>query len=381
MVMDVPLGYLIGIVVVCVGVLFALAPPRRPRPLREIGFFYGLVVNELPFLFAYGLIASSILALVDGDLAGPGGWVTAGLTALPLAGLGVLVARATTAPGAVDAALEQAIGVRPKHRNRLARILFAPLPGNPAIERIGNLRYGEHALNRLDVYRHRSRPTGGPVLVYLHGGGYYSGNKRREGKPLLHRLAGQGWVCISADYRLRPSAGWPDHLVDAKKVIAWAREHAAEYGGDPNQIFMAGSSAGGHLSAICALTPNAPELQPGFEEADTTIAAAIPLYGWFGGYYDDPAILSAPMDYATPEAPPFFVVHGDRDSIAPVEMAREFVDSLREVSTSPVAYAELPGGQHVFDMFHSLRDEAVIDGIEAFTTWVRSRSGAPTMTR
>jgi acetyl esterase/lipase len=381
MVMDVPLGFLIGIVIVGVGVLFALAPPRRPRPLREIGFFYGLVVNEVPFLFAYGLIASSILALVDGDLAGPGGWVTAGLTALPLAGLGVLVARATTAPGAVDAALEQAIGVRPEHRNRLARILLAPLPGNYAIERIGNLRYGEHALNRLDVYRRRSRPTGGPVLVYLHGGGYYSGNKRREGKPLLHRLAGQGWVCISADYRLRPSAGWPDHLVDAKKVIAWAREHAAEYGGDPNQIFMAGSSAGGHLSAICALTPNAPEFQPGFEQADTTIAAAIPLYGWFGGYYDDPAIMSTPMDYATPDAPPFFVVHGDHDSMAPVEMAREFVDSLREVSASPVAYAELPGGQHVFDMFHSLRNEAVIDGIEAFTTWVRSGRAAPTMTR
>jgi acetyl esterase/lipase len=67
--------------------------------------------------------------------------------------------------------------------------------------------------------------------------------------------------------------------------------------------------------------------------------------------------------------------------MAPVEMAREFVDSLREVSASPVAYAELPGGQHVFDMFHSLRNEAVIDGIEAFTTWVRSRRAAPTMTR
>ncbi|GIF52122.1 esterase [Asanoa ferruginea] len=379
--MGVPLGYLIGIVVVGVGVWFALAPPRRPRPLREVGFRYGLVVNEVPFLFAYGLLASFVLALVDGDLTGPGGWLTAGLTALPLAGLGVLVARATTTPGTVDAALEEAIGVRPRHRNRLARILLAPFPGNHAIERIGNLSYGDHALNRLDVYRHRSRPTGGPVLVFLHGGGYFSGSKRREGKPLLHRLAGQGWVCISADYRLRPSAGWPDHLVDAKKVIAWAREHAAEYGGDPNQIYMAGSSAGGHLSAICALTPNAPEFQPGFESVDTTIEAAIPLYGWLGGYYDDPPIMSTPMDYANPDAPPFFVVHGERDSLVPVQMARDFVADLREVSASPVAYAELRGAQHVFDMFHSLRNEAVIDGIEAFTTWVRSRRDAPTMTR
>lgn len=379
--MNVPLGYLVGIAVLGVGVLFALAPPRRPRPLRDAGFFFGLVVNELPFLFAYLLIASSFLALVQGDLAHPGGWLAAALAVLVLAGLGVLVARATTTPGVVDAALEQAIGVRPRHRNRLARILLAPLPGNRAIERIGNLRYGDDPRNRLDVYRHRSRPAGGPVLVYLHGGGYYSGSKRREGRPLLHRLAGQGWVCISADYRLRPSATWPDHLVDAKKVVAWAREHAAGYGADPSQIFMAGSSAGGHLSAICALTPNAPEFQPGFESADTTIAAAIPFYGWYGGYYDDPAIMSAPMDYATADAPPFFVIHGERDSIVPVGNGREFVAGLRSVSANPVAYAELPGAQHVFDMFHSLRGEAVIDAVEAFTTWVRSQRPTPTMTR
>jgi acetyl esterase/lipase len=57
----------------------------------------------------------------------------------------------------------------------------------------------------------------------------------------------------------------------------------------------------------------------------------------------------------------------------PVEVARRFADTLRNVSTNPVVYAELPGAQHAFDLFGSLRFERVVDAIEAFTAWVRSR--------
>ena len=53
--------------------------------------------------------------------------------------------------------------------------------------------------------------------------------------------------------------------------------------------------------------------------------------------------------------------------------ARLFVDKLRSASTNPVVYAELPGAQHAFDLFHSLRFEMVVDAIEAFAAWVRSR--------
>jgi acetyl esterase/lipase len=72
-----------------------------------------------------------------------------------------------------------------------------------------------------------------------------------------------------------------------------------------------------------------------------------------------------------PDAPPFLIVHGDIDPLVPVAHARAFAERLRDVSTNPVHYLELPGGQHAFDLFHSPRFEAVIDGIEAFTTTVR----------
>lgn len=112
--------------------------------------------------------------------------------------------------------------------------------------------------NLLDIYRRRDAPQNAPVLIYFHGGHYTSGAKNREARPLLYRLASQGWVCISANYRLRPQTTFPGHQIDAKKVIAWVREHAPEYGADPSRLFVAGSSAGSNLASLCALTPNDP---------------------------------------------------------------------------------------------------------------------------
>jgi acetyl esterase/lipase len=126
------------------------------------------------------------------------------------------------------------------------------------------------------------------------------------------------------------------------------------------------------MTALAALTPNDPAFQPGFEDADTTITAAIGLNGWYAGYYgqDD---ASSPLTQVRPDAPPFFIAHGDHDTVAPVEVARDFADTLGGVSTNPVVYAELPGAQHAFDLFPSLRFEMVVDAIEAFAAWVRSR--------
>jgi len=211
-------------------------------------------------------------------------------------------------------------------------------------------------------------------VIHLRGG-YTGGRKNSQSLPLLYLLAGQGWVCVSANHRLRPEATFHDHLVDAKRVVAWVREHGRTYGTDPGRIILAGGSAGAHLAAMAALTPGDPAFQPGFEDLDTSVAAVIGLGGYYGPYGTGPQ--TSPVARVRPDAPPFFLIHGDHDTLVPAESARLFADRLRERSTQPVPYAELPGGQHAFDLFHSLRFEAVINAIEAFTARVLPDQGPP----
>ena len=377
-----PIGYLVTTLAVLVCTGFALAPPRRPRVLAALGFRCGFLLNELPFLTSYWLLASTLLALAQGDLDSPGGRSVCAAGVLAAAGLAVVAARGVRAAPVLERALRDGLGagwreaVGPgtaavPRRRRYGRVLFGPVPVRRGdVERLTDLRYGEAGrYNLLDVYRHRSRPSGAPVLIHLHGGALVGGSKSREARPLLYRLASRGWVCVSADYRLSPAARAPDHLVDAKKVIAWVREHGPEYGADADTLLIAGSSAGGQLATLAALTPNRPDFQPGFEDADTSVTAAVSLYGYYGAAGGGPY---APTSYDRRDAPPFLVVHGDRDTVVPADGARRFAGWLRDGSTRPVVYAELPGGQHSFDLFHSPRCEAVVDAVEAFAAWVRS---------
>lgn len=203
------------------------------------------------------------------------------------------------------------------------------------------------------------------LLVYLHGGGFAIGNKLVGGRPLLYRLASHGWICLSANYRLR-QVGYADRLADVKRVVAWIRAHAAEYGADPSTVVLAGGSAGAHLATMAALTADDRRLQPGFEAADTSIAAVIGLYGYYGSAGPLGATAAAPLAHLRSDAPPFLLVHGALDTMVLVEDAREFAAALGRAVSRPVAYAELPGTQHNFDFFGSLRFHAVLDTVEDF---------------
>jgi acetyl esterase/lipase len=384
--MRMPTGYLAttGLVGACT--LLALAPLRRPFALGAMSFVLGFVLNELPFVVFYYLVASTLLAGTEGDLGSPVGWVGAGLASLATAGLGVVIWRGLSARPALDRALSESLGPgwrstidaelesAPRRHLPLTRILFVPFFYRCRdVKRVANIRYGEAGRkNRLDVYRRRSPLAGAPVLVHLHGGFLFMGKKNREALPLVYRLASQGWVCISANYRLRPSARFPDHLIDVKKVIGWVREHGAEYGADPTVLFVAGSSSGAQLAALAALTPNEPAYQPGFEEADTSISAAVCMHGYYGQHDAEAGSPWSPLSYDGAGAPPFFVAHGDHDSLLSAEGARLFAGRLRRSSSNPVVYAELPGAQHGFDRFHSLRFDAVVDAIDDFAAWVRT---------
>ncbi|HEY9456517.1 MAG TPA: alpha/beta hydrolase [Gaiella sp.] len=385
-----PIGYLITVAVVAVAMFLALVPLDHPGPVRTASWALGSIVSESPFAAFYWILAATLLALAQGDLDTPVGWVALGIAGATFLGTPVLVRRSLEARPAVEAALADGLGpgwqreIDPslaaplRHELPWARILLAPLPFlHRGVKRHRNLSYGDAGRrNLLDVYRSRARPSGAPVLIHLHGGGFFMGRKSVYSRALLVELARHGWVCISASYRLRPRAVFPDYLVDAKKVIAWARRHAPEYGADPSIVFVAGSSAGAHLAATALLTQNDSAFQPGFEGADTTVSGAICLFGYYGPV--DRArqpLPSSPFDYVQPDAAPVLIAHGEYDMLVPVDQARALAKVLREVSTSPVVYAELPGGPHNFDLFHSIRFEILVDGIEAFAAWVRSRPG------
>lgn len=248
---------------------------------------------------------------------------------------------------------------------------------------------------RLDIYRPvEAAPEDErrPAVVQVHGGGWIFGSRMEQGIPLLNHLADNGWVGFNIDYRLSPRATFPDHVIDVKRAIAWVREHADELGIDQSRIALTGGSAGGHLVAHAALTANDPRYQPGFEGADTSVAAAVPFYGlydWldpehrlYPGVRDwlfEEAVLkttreenpqayrdASPPYLVHPNAPPFLIFHGDQDTLVPVEDGRAFARRLEAVSKSPVRYVELPGAEHAFDIFPSLRTARVVEGIERF---------------
>ncbi len=353
-----PYGYVITTGLMALLVLFAVAPlrTRRSSPVR-LSFWLGFLVNELPFVAFYVLAASTALAIAQGDIGNPVGLIGLGLALLATAGLVVIVLRATRTGPVVDQAL-RAEGLPARVPRRLPlRIFVWPFAvPHPGIERVSNIAYGDAGrANRLDVYRAKWRSGLGPTFVHLHGGAFRVGRKSREARPLIHRLAREGWICISANYRLRTR--YEDQLDDVKKVLAWVRQHGSAYGVDPNVVVLAGSSAGGHLASMAALE-------------DPSVAAVVSLYGYYGPVGAD---RSSPMAFEGQGAPPFFVAHPERDTLVVVEDARRFVESLRKGSDNPVVYAELPGAQHGFDFFYSIRFEAVIDGIEAFAESVRAR--------
>ncbi|HYN95140.1 MAG TPA: alpha/beta hydrolase [Pilimelia sp.] len=366
----VPIGYVLSVALLAFCTATAVIGPRPAHTTPSYWSFWAtLLINELPFLALYALTANSVLAFVQGDLTSPGGLVAFAVTVLTAGGLAVLIRRALTTGAALRRAFADDAGIElAQVRRPWAQILLFPFVVRPRhVVRVGNLAYGDAGRRHLlDVYHRRDRPTGRPVLVYFHGGGFRTGHKRQGSRALFHHLAAQGWVCVSANYRLAPAHHFPDAHIDAKRVIAWVRSHIADHGGDPRTVIVSGASAGAHLASMIGLTPGDPAFQPGFETADTSVAAVIG-FGGFYGRVQGPG--SSPVDRLR-DAPPFLVLHGDKDSLTLVEDTREFVARLRAVSTRPVVYAELPGAGHAFGLCYSLRFSEVIEAVTAFGAWL-----------
>ncbi len=216
----------------------------------------------------------------------------------------------------------------------------------------------------------------------------------------MTHMTERGWICVSMAYRVSPRNTWPAHIVDVKRALAWVKENIADYDGDPDFVAITGGSAGGHLTALAALTPNDPQWQPGFENADTSVVAAVPIYGrhdWFSregsGRPEFIAVLqryivkkrlnanrqvyldASPIIKVRSDAPPFFVLHGTDDSIIPVIEGREFADALEQKSDDTVVYAEIPHAQHAFDFFGSPHGHYTAIAVGHFLDWVKAKRG------
>jgi acetyl esterase/lipase len=314
----------------------------------------------------------------------------------------VLQQRANATGPTLEHALEDAFGSDYRQRIPAERVMARGTPGfgiNPLnalpgnVERIENLSYGDAGeRHHLDLYRPREPRSGMPVLLAIHGGAWVMGHKRMHSQAIIGRMASAGWLVVAINYRLGPRARFPDHLVDVKRAIAWIRAEVAQYGGDPDFVVACGESAGGHLAALAALTANRPEYQPGFEQVDTTLRGAVPIYARldfvnrFGVANDsqlheflvenvmprpqeqDPGLWeeASPIAQVHPGMPPLFVVHGTHDSLIPIEEAEHFVRAAREVARAPVAFAPLYGAQHAYDLANTLWSHRTAEAIHSF---------------
>lgn len=375
-----------------------------------VSFLAGWLVGELALHHLAFQVFIVLLFVWGGAVEGLLGGVGFLICITAWLALGFFYLTGELARGEVENALTSGLGpayrgtVSPELRERFAskpdyhRIALPFAALDPEVEVIKNVAFGSHD-QKLDVYRSRRRGEHRPVLMQIHGGAWTErmGSKNEQAIPLMAHMAKRDWVCVSVDYRLSPRATFPEHLIDCKEGLKWIRECVAGYGGDPDFVVVTGGSAGGHLAALMALTANDREYQPGFEDVDTTVAGAVPFYG----VYDFARTLAnvrrrpdfieqnimkmsrdeneeafrraSPLYQAHENAPPFFVIHGEKDSLVPVEQARDFVATLREVSTRPVVYAEIPGAQHAFDMFASIRSEHTKHGVSRFLAWCYSR--------
>jgi len=381
----------------------------RPVPGFRTGvpaFFAGWLTTELaPHLLALTAADATVNALSE-RRRDPVGLAVAGATS---AGLAYLVALSRRVRHEAEEALVEGLGVdyveqldSPPTDADLAtpwRKLVNPFRIREVGVRVEkDVRYSEAGRRGLlDLYLpDQDDLAGAPVLLQVHGGGWTIGSKDQQGIPLMQHMAARGWVCVAINYRLAPRDAFPAHVIDVKRAIAWIRDHIADYGGDPDYIAITGGSAGGHLTALAALTPNDPAYQPGFENIDTTVQAAVPHYGVydFAGVtglrsaellrdsFLAPRIIqkpwpegrevfeaASPLLRVTPEAPDFFVIHGVHDTLVPVAQARLFVEELRAVSKKTVVYAELPGAQHAFDIFPSIRSAHIVRAIDRYLHW------------
>lgn len=234
-----------------------------------------------------------------------------------------------------------------------------PIDGGSVLR---NLKYGDGpaASNMLDLYLPDDKfPAPFPLIVWIHGGGWEQGNKNDT--PAVGAIY-FGYAVASMNYRLSHQAIFPAQIQDCRAAIRWLRANANKYKINPDRIGVWGASAGGHLSAL--LGTSGAHDKPEWDTSDPPafscdVQAVCDWYGptdleqlwnssmsthrWdkqknplsrlFGGPVPEKSILAStanPIPYITPKAPPFLIMHGDRDTLVPLSQSQLLQDALKK---------------------------------------------------
>lgn len=213
------------------------------------------------------------------------------------------------------------------------------------------IAYGTGPRQQLDVYLPEPSSGDAPMVVFFYGGGWRNG-ERGKYAFVASSLTALGYVVVIPDYRVYPEVRFPVFVEDAAAAVAWAAEHAGEYGSTPDELFLAGHSAGAHLAALLAL-------DPGYLAAHGLDADALP--GWIGlsGPYDFLPVsgylaevfpegtrrASQPVNFAHPGAPPALLIHGADDGTVEPHNSRSLAAALKAAGV-PVTLREYEDAGH-----------------------------------
>ena len=245
-----------------------------------------------------------------------------------------------------------------------------------------NIAYGTKAHQVLDVYRPDDDATH-PVVVYIYGGGWNSGNKELYAL-VAQKLVPLGMIVVVPAYQLHPDATYPTMVDDVARAIAWTKQNIADYHGDPTRIIVGGQSAGAQLSAMALLDPAVSGL--------TT--AAPPICGYYGisGVYDIAEQYAYEYDHGrtapvmtavmggeahfretSPQLqmlasfPRTLLIHGDADETVDISMSQHFQEALT-VAGVQATFHTYPGRGHSELLFHALTENPgqLITDVTAF---------------
>ena len=234
-------------------------------------------------------------------------------------------------------------------------LLDATVPAS-GYARTTNIVYGDANRLKLDAYKPTGKNATQKVVIFFYGGDWQSGQKR-DYRFVAQALASRGFVAVMPDYRLWPEVQFPTFVEDGARAIRWTHDHVAEFGGDPEQIYLMGHSAGAHIAAL--LTLDAHYLEDVGLKRDTIRATAA-----LAGPYDfvpppddraafgmsrdqtatDPKI--QPIHFVDGKAPPMLLVHGLKDKTVDVSNATRLAERIREAG-GEVSVVTYPDRAHV----------------------------------